>query len=395
MLIGLAFVSAIRRTRALSDLAFWFTVIPALGFFAFVSSQTGFNHHVRYILPAVPFLFIATSRLCDPSFKHRRLVRFVVAGLLGWGVFSSLSVYPHSMSHFNEISGGPERGDEHLVDSNIDWGQDLTFLKAWLERHPEARPIGLSYFGRAPAGWLGIKTENVPAVRRRAERRSTDPSAEGPVPGYFAVSVHRMRGETAVQPSRVRTKPIELEPGVGFTYFLYFKPIASGVLDQDLSHHEGPSERGPQAAGAARNSLAWLSVILGRRLLASSLEPIFEPGFRRAGLVDQPFVQIVKVLREVPEDLSLLAVQVRPFGGASVQTSVPNLNNWVVFLSVGTGDIEAKVAAIRGTVGEWDKAGVSSVERLIHFFDRPPFNKFERVIGQDLRKLSHVEVRIR
>ena len=49
--------------------------------------------------------------------------------------------------HFNELVGGPKGGPNHLVDSNVDWGVDLLFLKKWLDEHPEASPLGLAYFG--------------------------------------------------------------------------------------------------------------------------------------------------------------------------------------------------------------------------------------------------------
>src|SRR5262249_39758315 len=41
----------------------WALLVPAIALVAFVSSQTGFNHHMRYVLPAFPFLFIAAGRL--------------------------------------------------------------------------------------------------------------------------------------------------------------------------------------------------------------------------------------------------------------------------------------------------------------------------------------------
>ena len=37
-------------------------VTPPLLIFGLVSSQTGFNHHMRYVLPAYPFLFIIAAR---------------------------------------------------------------------------------------------------------------------------------------------------------------------------------------------------------------------------------------------------------------------------------------------------------------------------------------------
>src|SRR3954447_12595388 len=35
------------------------------------------------------------------------------------------------MAFFNILSGGPAKGPEYLVDSNIDWGQDVKKLKNW------------------------------------------------------------------------------------------------------------------------------------------------------------------------------------------------------------------------------------------------------------------------
>jgi hypothetical protein len=61
-----------------------------------------------------------------------------------WSIASSLGVYPHSLSYFNELVGGPANGHAHLLDSNIDWGQDLLLLKEWLDAHPEASPLGLA-----------------------------------------------------------------------------------------------------------------------------------------------------------------------------------------------------------------------------------------------------------
>jgi hypothetical protein len=48
----------------------------------------------------------------------------VAAGLLAT-IYSTLSVFPHSLAYFNEASGGPENGHKHLLGSNLDWGQDL------------------------------------------------------------------------------------------------------------------------------------------------------------------------------------------------------------------------------------------------------------------------------
>jgi hypothetical protein len=38
-------------------------VTPAIVIFATVSAQTGFSEHMRYVLPAFPYLFVAVSQM--------------------------------------------------------------------------------------------------------------------------------------------------------------------------------------------------------------------------------------------------------------------------------------------------------------------------------------------
>jgi len=73
-------------------------------------------------------------------------------------------VYPHYLAYFNELAGGPAKGCESLVDSNLDWGQDLKGLKYWLDSHHVDKPVYLGYFGMADPRYYGIQHINVPLV---------------------------------------------------------------------------------------------------------------------------------------------------------------------------------------------------------------------------------------
>ena len=84
------------------------------------------------------------------------------------------------MSYFNEPAGGPENGHNHLVDSNIDWGQDLLELRDWYRQHPEARPFGLAYYHFLDPRLFGIDYQLPPlgpAVESDPMRRRTIPNA--------------------------------------------------------------------------------------------------------------------------------------------------------------------------------------------------------------------------
>ena len=98
-----------------------------------------------------------------------------------------MQVYPHSLSYFNELAGDPTGGHAHLIHSNIDWGQDLLYLKRWLDGHPEARPLYVAYCGTVDPHYLGIDYQLPPVA---------DPGAAVPhlEPGWYAVSVNFLRG---------------------------------------------------------------------------------------------------------------------------------------------------------------------------------------------------------
>jgi hypothetical protein len=101
---------------------------------------------MRYVLPIFPFILISTSKLAYFPHHGRWPTKLLVWGALAWAIAIRLAIYPHSMSYFNEAAGGPENGQAHLPDSNIDWRQDLLTLKSWLDTHPEAKPLGLAFF---------------------------------------------------------------------------------------------------------------------------------------------------------------------------------------------------------------------------------------------------------
>jgi hypothetical protein len=88
----------------------------------------------------------------------------VLIGLsLIFTIVSSLRVAPHQLAYFNEIIGGPDQGYRYLADSNLDWGQDLKGVKAYMER--ERLPIiYFSYFGSAPVSYYGIRYQYVPGT---------------------------------------------------------------------------------------------------------------------------------------------------------------------------------------------------------------------------------------
>ena len=173
-------------------------IVPAVLVFWLVSRETGFNHHVRYIIPALPFLFVFASRIMVHAVRLP-VLRWFVGSMIVWQITSVLWFAPHWLSYFNEIAGGPAHGDDWLVDSNIDWGQDLLNLKVWQEEHPEARPLFTLLGSRYDPAAVGV-TVNIPEfVQQQPMSSMTHTESAGeepglkPEPGWYAVSVNLLQ----------------------------------------------------------------------------------------------------------------------------------------------------------------------------------------------------------
>jgi 4-amino-4-deoxy-L-arabinose transferase-like glycosyltransferase len=137
-----------------------FLLSPVIVVFA-VTTQSRVAVGLRYILPVYPFLFVLAGRVATVPWRRSRLAVGLAYASLLVAVLSSLRVSPHQLAYFNELVGGPDRGYRYLLDSNLDWGQDLKGVRAYMDR--EKLPIiYLSYFGTAPPAYYGIRHQFVP-----------------------------------------------------------------------------------------------------------------------------------------------------------------------------------------------------------------------------------------
>jgi len=196
-----------------------YLLAPAIGILWLVSSQTGFNHHLRYVLPAFPFLFIFASRTALLLESRILAVRAIPIICVAWMIISNLSVYPHSLSYFNEFAGGPINGWKHLDYSNIDWGQDMILVKEWVEQHPDAKPLYILQTGYVSPQQMGILVNTLDFT--------TQPSPVGKAlvrdfaPGWYIIGLTRL-----VDPHDAFHEFLEREPDdlIGYSMRIYHVP---------------------------------------------------------------------------------------------------------------------------------------------------------------------------
>ncbi len=96
---------------------------------------------VRYILPAYVFLAVAGASVVLVMLDSpRRVLRLTAIALLTWHCAAGVVAHPDYFPYFNELTiGDPSR---YLIDSNLDWGQDVLRLREVLRRRHVDR-VGL------------------------------------------------------------------------------------------------------------------------------------------------------------------------------------------------------------------------------------------------------------
>jgi Dolichyl-phosphate-mannose-protein mannosyltransferase len=162
--LGLVLFRKVKRQQTDMRLAYAL-LVPASAYFA-VSLFSPITIGIRHLLPIYPFLCAFIGVVLFKERSGRKLTVAVISLLLLIG--ESLNAYPNYLAFFNAVSGGNLNGHRYLLDSNLDWGQDLKRLKTWVDSH-HAAPLCLSYFGTADPSYYGIIYEPLPRLRASQE----------------------------------------------------------------------------------------------------------------------------------------------------------------------------------------------------------------------------------
>jgi hypothetical protein len=218
-----------------------------------ITLQANLQIGVRHLLPVFPFTMILVGRtigrwvdpLPDTAAQPRAqsLGRStVVAVVLLWQLVSVLRVYPSFLAYFHEAVGGPAGGSRYIGDSNLDWGQDLRRLRAFVDTHHMV-PIAVDYFGGGSLTYeLGAK-----AMPWR--------SAKGPPPGWLAVSA------TVLQLAQGHWHPaLGWQPADAYEWLQGHVPVATigySIWVFDLRRPREEKSDGENVEGSSPVRLSW------------------------------------------------------------------------------------------------------------------------------------------
>ena len=150
------------RTSLYATLPLW--LFAAVYCTAAIASRINIGH--RHFLPVYPAMFVlcggATSwlgtniALLTP--KLSRVARLALGGLVGVLVLEFGFRWPNFLAYFNGIVR-PENAYRRVVDSSLDWGQDLPAIREFIQHEAPGQPIYLSYFGVASPQIYGVQAK--------------------------------------------------------------------------------------------------------------------------------------------------------------------------------------------------------------------------------------------
>ncbi|QEG01910.1 Dolichyl-phosphate-mannose-protein mannosyltransferase [Stieleria maiorica] len=280
-LLGLTLVTMpFRRAHRVVDWRDHLVLLsPAIVIFIAASSKTGFSHHLRYVLPSFPFLYIwvsqcfaphpcdrlATSRTDDTmqsedhtAGRHKGpaescYIVMAASALLAYSVVTSLWYFPHSLSYFNEFAGGPRNGAAHLLNSNIDWGQDLLNLEQWIleSADPSDLPVHLAFQSQYNPFDLDVRDIDSWPFRIA---RTIPPEVP---PGSYAIGVNLLHGYPAVVHDRNREiyqisnvgldelRKMDPLARIGYSVVVYSDQQISEAIKRHRRPADDASKRGP------------------------------------------------------------------------------------------------------------------------------------------------------
>lgn len=138
----------------------WLWTLPPI-FFLGWSLTSHINIGVRHIFPVLPFLYLLIGRLATvprPQWQRWWLGGLVSAG--GLLILTTGLAWPNTISYYSEFIGGWRQGHRYLLDSNLDWNQDIWRLRKFLDQQNFSE-VHLVLFGSIPIDKIFPETQPV------------------------------------------------------------------------------------------------------------------------------------------------------------------------------------------------------------------------------------------
>lgn len=182
-----ALVWSLYRLVTARERVFAFVLVP-FGIYLAISMSSHINIGIRHLLPAYPFLFIASGALLALLFRHGRARTAVLLFMVltfGWMGYEAVRSFPDYIPYINQFAGG-QPGWRFLSDSNVEWGDDMGELATYLKARGETRVTAA-----VSAGWSTLSHYGVEYVDLLSKPADSTPGTR-----YVAIGASFLNGST-------------------------------------------------------------------------------------------------------------------------------------------------------------------------------------------------------
>ncbi len=146
---------AISRLAVRRDRRFVWLLVP-VGVYLLISLTSHINIGIRHFLPVYPFLFIGGGALLAQLLRSRKTIGVVVLVVLfGWMAFESVRTFPDYTPYMNQLASRHPHW-YYLSDSNVEWGDDVGALAAYLKARGETKVRAALSGGWSTLGRYGV-----------------------------------------------------------------------------------------------------------------------------------------------------------------------------------------------------------------------------------------------
>ena len=234
----------IRKIRNRSEAWFlWLLFVPFAIYWA-ISVKGSLNIGTRHLLPTLPFLYLFIGLMMKEIIESKKLAANIAVIVI---IFSLavpiLANYPNYLGYFNIFTTGQNKYNL-MVDSSLDWGQDLKRLTEFVKEN-DIKNLKIDYFGG------GLPSHYLPEA-------TSWRSGYGPTSGWIAISatfyqMSKMHGKSEGKWSYDwldRYKPTKV---VGASILLFYIPPES--LAQNPPESPYPITKYDQIESPANNQL--------------------------------------------------------------------------------------------------------------------------------------------
>lgn len=197
----------------------WPGLAPAVaaGAIVLAALPSTINIGLRHLLPVYPLLAITggvgLARLVRCARGRRQTALAILAGgLVVWLAALPFRVYPDYLAYFNPLAG--DEPGEILIDSDLDWGQDLLQLRDFCAER-DIKVLNIAYFGS-----VRLSRHGLPPLRWLQPGRR--------VTGWIAISEMYLRDHwhlTYPSPYERNVPGRYTEPG-GYAWLAELEPVA-------------------------------------------------------------------------------------------------------------------------------------------------------------------------